>query len=127
MYPAGHQTHAANLVGGLEQSSCQPSLLPARAAGEVSRTGVAAGVGAYDRACAEVAAGRGPRTMIAMDDLETLRARIADSGILASAIRIGLVAVPAWEVVDVVIQDEFTHDVVMTAPGVDAALVLDCT
>jgi translation elongation factor EF-4 len=65
--------------------------------------------------------------MIAMDDLETLRARIADSGILASAIRIGLVAVPAWEVVDVVIQDEFTHDVVMTAPGVDAALVLDCT
>jgi hypothetical protein len=65
--------------------------------------------------------------MIAMDDLESLRARIADSGILASAIVIGLRAAPAWEVVDVVVQDEFTHDVVMAAPGVAAALVLDCT
>jgi hypothetical protein len=62
-----------------------------------------------------------------MSDLEGLRARIAASGILASAIRIGLGEAPAWEIVDVVIQDEFTHDVVMAAPGIAPVLVLDCT
>jgi hypothetical protein len=65
--------------------------------------------------------------MIDMSDLESLRGRIAESGILASAIRIGLREAPCWEVVDVVVQDEFTHDVVMAAPGVAATLVLDCS
>ena len=61
------------------------------------------------------------------DDLETLRAAIADSGSLATAIVIGLRASPPWEVVDVVVQDEFTHDIVFMARPDGPALVLDCT
>jgi len=59
--------------------------------------------------------------------LESLRAELASAGSLATAIRIGLAAVPAWAVVDVVVQDEFTHDVIFMADPAGPALVLDCT
>ena len=60
-------------------------------------------------------------------DVDDLRARLAAAGSLAQAIRIGLGASPAWMVVDVVVQDEFTHDVIFAAPGDGPAIVLDCT
>jgi hypothetical protein len=49
---------------------------------------------------------------------------------LADAIVVGLRQSPAWEVVEVVIQDEYTHDVVFapaTPPAGAPAVVLDCT
>lgn len=66
-----------------------------------------------------------------MDD--DLRARFAACGTLAEAILVGLRAAPPWEVADVVVQDEYTHDVVFQGgpPGATRpdgpALVLDCT
>jgi hypothetical protein len=45
---------------------------------------------------------------------------------LADAIRAGLVLRPAWQVVEVVVQDEYTHDVIFQGSGT-AAVVLDCT
>jgi hypothetical protein len=60
-------------------------------------------------------------------DLEALRAAFAASGSLATAIITGLRASPSWEVVDVVIQDEFTHDVLFQATPDGPALALDCT
>ena len=62
-----------------------------------------------------------------MNEIEAIRARIEAAGILADAIRVGLGEVPAWTIVDVVVQDEYTHDVVMAAEGGAATLVLDCT
>lgn len=61
--------------------------------------------------------------------LEAARARIAACGLLHEAIVAGLALVPPWSVVDVVVQDEFTHDLVMMAGdgGAGPALVLDCT
>lgn len=56
-----------------------------------------------------------------------IRARIEHAGVLATAIRVGLAEAPAWMVVEVVIQDEFTHDVVMAAEGSAETLVLECT
>ncbi|HVK72968.1 MAG TPA: hypothetical protein VM734_06590 [Kofleriaceae bacterium] len=49
---------------------------------------------------------------------------------LHEAIVVGLRLSPSWTVVDVIVQDEFTHDVVMAPDGAsagDPALVLDCT
>lgn len=56
------------------------------------------------------------------------RDRLAACPTLADAIVAGLRERPPWQVVDVVVQDEFTHDVVFAtdAPG-GPALVLDCT
>lgn len=62
--------------------------------------------------------------MIEVDDL---RARLAAGGSLASAILIGLAERPAWTVVDVVVQDEYTHDVIFAASPDGPAIVLDCT
>ena len=45
---------------------------------------------------------------------------------LADAIRAGLVLRPAWQVVEVVVQDEYTHDVIFSGPGPET-VVLDCT
>jgi hypothetical protein len=61
--------------------------------------------------------------------LDALRDRFAAAGSLATAIRVGLAERPAWTVVDVVVQDEFTHDVVFAADGDPGgpAIVLDCT
>ena len=60
--------------------------------------------------------------------LEPIRARLAACGSLAEAIVAGLRLTPPWSVVDVVVQDEFTHDVVMAGEGgVGPAIVLDCT
>jgi hypothetical protein len=46
---------------------------------------------------------------------------------LADAIVAGLRQAPPWSVVDVVVQDEFTHDVVFAPEGGATAIVLDCT
>ncbi len=63
-----------------------------------------------------------------MASLEPIRARFAACSTLAEAIVAGLRLTPPWSVVDVVIQDEFTHDVVMAGEGrVGPAIVLDCT
>lgn len=62
-----------------------------------------------------------------MANVDVARARFARCGSLAQVIVAGLALEPPWSVADVVVQDEFTHDVVMAADGVDAALVLDCT
>ncbi|HVV85985.1 MAG TPA: hypothetical protein VHE35_23155 [Kofleriaceae bacterium] len=59
--------------------------------------------------------------------LDDLRARFAACGSLAEAILAGLALAPAWSVVDVVVQDEFTHDVVLAAAAGGPAIVLDCT
>jgi hypothetical protein len=48
-------------------------------------------------------------------------------GTLAKVLPWGLAQSPPWTVVDVVVQDEFTHDVILGAEGVKEALVLDCT
>ena len=58
-------------------------------------------------------------------DLSALRDRLAACGSLASAIRVALV--DGFTVVDVVVQDEFTHDVVMQGAPDGPAIVLDCT
>jgi hypothetical protein len=59
--------------------------------------------------------------------LEPLRVRFAACGSLHDAIKLGLDLTPPWSVVDVVIQDEFTHDVVVQPDDGGPALVLDCT
>jgi len=46
-------------------------------------------------------------------DLEALRAAFAACGMLHEAILLGLRSAPPWEVVDVVVQDEYTHDVIV--------------
>lgn len=61
-----------------------------------------------------------------MDDI---RARFAACGTLAEAIVGGLRMKPPWAIVDVVVQDEYTHDLVFQADGAHRgpAIVLDCT
>lgn len=55
-------------------------------------------------------------------------AALRGCGMLAEAIVAGLRQKPAWSVVDVVVQDEFTHDIVMAPDdGGGTAIVLDCT
>jgi hypothetical protein len=46
---------------------------------------------------------------------------------LGEAIRTGFALSPPWNVVEVVVQDEYTHDVVMQATPDGPAIVLDCT
>ena len=60
---------------------------------------------------------------------EEVRRAFAPCGTLADAILVGLRRTPSWTVVDVVVQDEFTHDVVMLADAAPdgPAIVLDCT
>ena len=60
-------------------------------------------------------------------DPDDLRARLVAGGSLAAAIRIGLAEQPAWTVVDVVVQDEYTHDVIFVSDAGGPAIVLDCT
>jgi hypothetical protein len=55
------------------------------------------------------------------------RARLAACASLHQAILAGLALTPAWEVADVVVQDEFTHDVVFATTAGGPAIVLDCT
>ncbi len=52
---------------------------------------------------------------------------IVHLGTLAKVIPWGLTQHPQWSVVDVVIQDEYTHDVLLCAEGTSQTLVLDCT
>ena len=52
---------------------------------------------------------------------------IVSLGTLARVIPWGLAQRPQWQVIDVVIQDEYTHDVLLAAEGVPETLVLDCT
>ena len=63
----------------------------------------------------------------ALDAVDDARARFAACGTLAEAILAGLRVAPTWQVADVVVQDEFTHDVIMTAGADGPAIVLDCT
>lgn len=63
-------------------------------------------------------------------DVTAARAALAGCGTLAEVIRAGLALRPAWTIVDVVVQDEFTHDVIVAPEGAGAdgpVLVLDCT
>ena len=48
-------------------------------------------------------------------------------GTLAEAIVAGLRLSPEWSVVEVIVQDEYTHDVVLQAHPDGPAVVLDCT
>ena len=57
-----------------------------------------------------------------------VRARLLAAARLATLedlLRFGFAQRPAWELVDVVVQDEFTHDVIVRAPRV--FLVFDTT
>jgi hypothetical protein len=45
---------------------------------------------------------------------------------LEEVLRFGFLQSPPWELVDVIVQDEFTHDVVMDGPA-PAFLVFDTT
>ena len=45
---------------------------------------------------------------------------------LEDLLRFGFAQLPPWEVADVIVQDEFTHDVVVRGPG-PAFLVFDTT
>lgn len=62
--------------------------------------------------------------------MHDVAAALGACGSLASALRVGLAQSPRWHVVDVVIQDEFTHDVIFGIEGAGAeapTIVLDCT
>lgn len=56
-----------------------------------------------------------------------MKAAFEGCGSLADAIRVGLGQTPALSVVDVVIQDEFTHDVIFAGAPDGPVIVLDCT
>jgi hypothetical protein len=60
-------------------------------------------------------------------DLAEMATHLRSFSTLAQALRWGFAARPVWSVAEVVVQDEYTHDVVFTADGVPGALVLDCT
>jgi hypothetical protein len=62
--------------------------------------------------------------------LAVLATQVGQLSSLHQALRWGLALRPAWSVVDVVVQDEYTHDVIFAPDGSssgDAVLVLDCT
>ena len=46
---------------------------------------------------------------------------------LAQAILAGIHHEPEWSVVEVVVQDEYTHDVIFQGAPDGPAIVLDCT
>ena len=60
-------------------------------------------------------------------ELEAVAARFTGCGTLAEAILAGLALTPPWSVVEVVVQDEYTHDLVLAASPGGPAIVLDCT
>ena len=56
---------------------------------------------------------------------ELARAQLATRlATLEDVLRVGFGEQPAWEIVEVIVQDEFTHDVVVRGPGY---LVFDTT
>ena len=55
-----------------------------------------------------------------------MRVQTAGFDVLADALRFGFAQRPAWQVAEVIVQDEFTHDVVITGPA-PACVVLDTT
>ncbi len=59
--------------------------------------------------------------------LDDVRARLAACGSLADAIVTGLRLAPPWQITDVIVQDEYTHDLVFQAAADGPAIVLDCT
>jgi hypothetical protein len=61
--------------------------------------------------------------------LPALAAQVERLGTLGALIPWGLALAPPWTVVEVVVQDEYTHDVVFAPDGAATgpALVLDCT
>jgi hypothetical protein len=60
-------------------------------------------------------------------DLQPLAATLQFLGTLARVLPWGLSVRPQWLVVDVVIQDEYTHDLILGSVDDPRALVLDCT
>ena len=59
--------------------------------------------------------------------IEALTDFLKRLGTLAQVLPWGLSQKPQWMVADVVIQDEYTHDIVLTQEGTQKALLLDCT
>ena len=56
---------------------------------------------------------------------ELARAQLATRlATLEDVLRVGFGQQPAWEILDVIVQDEFTHDVIVRGPGY---LVFDTT
>lgn len=51
-----------------------------------------------------------------MDDLASLRLELAQLRTLQDVLQWGFRQAPQWEVVEVVVQDEYCHDVVMCGP-----------
>ena len=59
--------------------------------------------------------------------LEGLATQVRWLGTLARVIPWGMAQRPPWIVADVVIQDEYTHDILLATEGDARVLVLDCT
>ena len=59
--------------------------------------------------------------------LQSLATQIQFLGTLARVLPWGLAVRPQWTVVDVVVQDEYTHDIILGTDGGAETLVLDCT
>ena len=60
--------------------------------------------------------------------LEALAKQAKWLGTLGRILPWGRAQKPSWQVADVIIQDEYTHDVILTcADGSPSVLVLDCT
>lgn len=59
--------------------------------------------------------------------LQSLATQIEFLGTLGRVLPWGLAMRPQWTVVDVVIQDEYTHDIILGTDEDQRALVLDCT
>lgn len=59
--------------------------------------------------------------------LQSLATQIQFLGTLGRVLPWGLAVQPQWTVVDVVIQDEYTHDVLLGTDADARTLVLDCT
>jgi hypothetical protein len=59
--------------------------------------------------------------------IHPIQAALGTCASLHEAILVGLHYAPAWQVVEVVVQDEYTHDVIFAPATGDGAVVLDCT
>lgn len=59
--------------------------------------------------------------------MREVKAAFATCSNLGEAILVGLRQTPAWEVVEVIVQDEYTHDVILQGAPDGPAVVLDCT
>lgn len=60
--------------------------------------------------------------------LEALAKQVKWLGTLGRVIPWGLAQKPPWTVADVIIQDEYTHDIILSCDdGRAATLLLDCT